>query len=106
LGRLKDDLQKFNLKLPQLVRLAWWWTDPQRGKLPEPGVWPATLGVLRELAERLGGFGSILRIFKDHRQAPVLEAVRTYLTAGTACYSSGGELLKDLPSLFPVPGIC
>jgi hypothetical protein len=79
LGRLKDDLQKFNLKLSHLVQLAWWWTDPQRGKLPEPGVWPAALALARELAERLGGFGAVLRIFKDHRQSLVLEAVRTYL---------------------------
>lgn len=79
LGQLKDDLLKFNLKMPQLVSLAWWWTDPQRGKLPEAGVWSAALGMVRELAERLGGFGAVLRIFKEHRQSPVLEAIRTYL---------------------------
>ena len=79
LGKLKDDLLGFNLSLPQLVRLGWWWTDPQRGKIPEPGVWPATLRLLRELVERLGGAGQVLRIFKEHRQAPIQEALRGYL---------------------------
>jgi hypothetical protein len=79
LGRLKEDLQRFNLSLPQITRLAWWWTDPQRAKLPEPGVWPAFLKLLRELVERLGGAGEVLRIFKDHRSALFQEAVRTYL---------------------------
>ena len=30
LGRIKDDLLRFNLNLPQIVRLGWWWTDPSR----------------------------------------------------------------------------
>jgi hypothetical protein len=79
LGKLKDDLEHFNLSLPQLTRLGWWWTDPQRGKIPEPGVWPALLRLLRELVERLGGAGQVLRIFKEQRSAPVQEAMRSYL---------------------------
>jgi hypothetical protein len=79
LGKLKDDLLRFDLSLPQLTRLGWWWTDPRRGSLPEPGVWPAVLRLVRELGERLGGAGEVLRIFKDHRSAPVQEAMRTYL---------------------------
>jgi len=79
LGKLKDDLVQFDLSLPQLARLGWWWTDPQRGKIPEPGVWPAVLRLLRELVERLGGAGQVLRIFKEHRQAPMQEAIRSYL---------------------------
>jgi hypothetical protein len=79
LGKLKDDLLRFDLSLPQLTRLGWWWTDPQRGKIPEPGVWPAVLKLLRELVERLGGAGQVLRIFKEQRAAPLQEAIRTYL---------------------------
>jgi len=78
-GKLKDDLLGFNLSLPQVIRLIWWWTDPERKKLPEPGIWPAVLKLVRELLERLGGAGEVLRIFKDHRQSLVQEAVRTYL---------------------------
>ena len=79
LGKLKDDLLRFNLSLPQLVRIGWWWTDPQRGALPEPGVWAALLALARELGERLGGAGQVLRIFKEQRTALLQEAIRTYL---------------------------
>ena len=79
LGKLKDDLLQFNLSLPQLTELGWWWSDPQRGKLPGPGVWPAALKLLKELVERLGGSGQVLRIAKEHGKAPVQEAIRTYL---------------------------
>ena len=79
LGKLKDDLLRFNLSLPQITRLGWWWTDPQRGELPGPKVWPAVLRLVGELVERLGGAGELLRIFKDHRQTLVQEAIRTYL---------------------------
>jgi hypothetical protein len=41
LGRLKDDLLRFNITLPILTRLLWWWTDPERGEIPEPKVWPS-----------------------------------------------------------------
>jgi hypothetical protein len=79
LGKLKDDLLHFDLSLPQITRLGWWWTDPQRGKIPEPKVWPAAHRLLKELVERLGGLGVLLRIFKDNRQSPIQEAIRTYL---------------------------
>lgn len=79
LGKLKDDLLHFNLSFPQVTRLVWWWTDPQRGKIPEPGVWESSLSLVRELAERLGGVGQVLRLFKDHRQSLFLEAIHTYL---------------------------
>ena len=79
LGRLKDDLLRFNLDLPQITRLIWWWTDPDRQAIPSPGVWPSLLKLGRELVERLGGVGELLRILKHHRSAPFQEAARTYL---------------------------
>jgi len=79
LGRIKDDLLRFNLNLPQIVRLGWWWTDPGHGKLPPPNVWPALIGLGKELLERLGGSQELLRIIKDKRSSPVREAARTYL---------------------------
>lgn len=79
IGQLKDDLLKFNLNLPQLVRIAWWNTDPAKGKIPEPGVWPALTKLLSELVERLGGAGQLLRIFKDHRGEFARQALITYL---------------------------
>ena len=79
IGQLKNDLLKFNLSLPQLVGLAWWNTDPQKGKLPEPGLWPAVAKLLSELVERLGGAGQLLRLLKDHRGEFGRQALITYL---------------------------
>ncbi|HLA99533.1 MAG TPA: patatin-like phospholipase family protein [Anaerolineales bacterium] len=79
IGQLKDDLLEFNLNLPQLVRLAWWNTDPQKGKIPEPGAWPALARLLSELVERLGGAGQLLRLLKDHRQDFTRQVLITYL---------------------------
>ena len=79
LGKLKNDLLKFNLKLPQIVRLGWWWSDPQRGKIPSPKVITAVIQLIRELRERLGNAGQVFRIIKDHRDNLLGEAVRTYL---------------------------
>ncbi len=79
IGRLKDDLAQFDVRLPDLVHLAWWWTDPDRGSVPSPKVWPALAKLGRGLVDRLGGAGKLLDIVKHHRQAPVQRAVRTYL---------------------------
>lgn len=79
LGKLKDDLLQFNLSLPQLIRLIWWWTDPKRGALTNPGLWPTLTKMGSELVERLGGIDEVLRIIKNHHQEPVLEAMRTFL---------------------------
>ena len=79
IGRLQDDLSQLDLRLPDLVHLAWWWTDPDRGSVPSPKVWPALARLGQELVERLGGAGKLLDIVKNHRQAPVQRAVRTYL---------------------------
>jgi hypothetical protein len=79
LGKLKDDLLHFKVSLPQLVRLLWWWTDPDHGKLPGPGIWPAALGLGRQLIGRLGGIPKALRTYKANSNAPLQGAVRTYL---------------------------
>lgn len=79
IGRLKDDLSRFDLSLPDLVHLAWWWTDPDRGSIPSPKVWPALARLGRELVERLGGAGKLLDIVKHHRHEPFQRAVRAYL---------------------------
>jgi Patatin-like phospholipase len=79
LGKIKGDLLDFNLSLPQVVRLGWWWTDPGHGTLPPPGVWGSLIGLGSELIERLGGSQELLRIIKDWRESPVREAARTYL---------------------------
>jgi hypothetical protein len=78
LGQLKDDLEQFNVNLPDVTRLAWWATDPDRGSIPDPRVWPSALRVLKELGERIGG-ADVLRIFKQHRKTAFQEAMRTYL---------------------------
>ena len=79
LGQLKDDLLKFKICLPDLTRVAWWWTDPERGTIPSPRVWPALVRLGNELTERLGGAWKLLDILKHGRTAPFENAVRTYL---------------------------
>jgi hypothetical protein len=79
LGMLVNDLVKFNLNLPQITHLGWWWSDPKKGKIPSPEVISAGAKLFKELIERLGGLGELLRIYKDHRQEMFREALRTYL---------------------------
>ena len=79
LGRLKDDLLRFNISLPDVTHIFWWWTDPDRKAVPSPGVWPALVKLGKELTERLGGAGELLHILKHYREAPFQKAVRTYL---------------------------
>ena len=78
-GRLKDDLARFDVSLPDLTHIAWWWTDPDRGSVPSPKVWPALVKLGRELVERLGGPGKLLDLVKHHRQALLEQVARTYL---------------------------
>jgi predicted acylesterase/phospholipase RssA len=79
LGMLVNDLMKFNLSLPQITRLGWWWSDPKKGIIPSPEVAAAGGKLVKELIERLGGLGELLRIIRDHRQEILREALRTYL---------------------------
>lgn len=64
LGMLKEDLLRFNLTLPQVASILWWWTEPDRNKLPPPKLWPSVLHVFLELVERVGAL-EFLRIVKD-----------------------------------------
>jgi hypothetical protein len=79
LGKLVKDLVKFDLSLPQITRLGWWFSDPKRGVIPSPEVTAAMVKLVKELIERLEGLGQLLRIYKDHRQDMQREALRTYL---------------------------
>ena len=79
LGKLKNDLQRFSVNIPQIVRLGWWWSDPEHPEIPPVGVWPALVNLGKELIERLGGSQELLRILKNRRASPVQEAARTYL---------------------------
>lgn len=104
LGKLKSDLQEFQVSLPQLTHITWWWTDPERGNLPPPSVWPAATKLIKELAERIGGVGQVLRILKDNRQSPLQEALRTYLARfglEKSLIPAGDD--QKLKSFFTVP---
>ena len=79
IGKLKDDLEQFNLDLPLITRLGWWWTDPDRAAIPPVSIWPALGKLVAQLVSRLGGAGVLLRIFKNERKAPAAAAARTYL---------------------------
>ena len=79
LGRITADLSNFHLDLSQLVRLGWWWTDPEHGTLPSAKLWPGLIKLGRQLIRRLGGAQQLMRIIKEHRSALVRELLRTYL---------------------------
>ena len=64
-----DDLSRFNVALPDLARILLWWTEPERGALPSPRVWPSLLKLGKELTERLGGPGELLKVLKSGREA-------------------------------------
>jgi hypothetical protein len=80
IGKLKEDLTGLNLSLPFLVRLGWWWTDPDHSAFPSPLLWPAFLRFLLELSNRLGGFAVLLNIVKNQRQTLVQSLRRQYLS--------------------------
>ena len=79
LGQLKNDLLNLNISLPLVLRLGWWWTDPDRTSLPPLEAWPSLARLVRELVKGLGGAGRLLQIFKLHRDHLVEEIIRTYL---------------------------
>ncbi len=79
LGLLKEDLLHFELSVPAAIRVGWWWTDPKRGVLPPADTWTSSLGLAKELVERVGGGGVLLQLLKDHRLSFFREAARTYL---------------------------
>lgn len=79
IGQLKDDLEHFNLGLPLLARLAWWWTDPEHGSAPPPELWPGLAHLGSELVRHLGGANQLMRILKFNRADLFEETARTYL---------------------------
>jgi hypothetical protein len=80
IGKLKDDLARFNVSLPQLVELGWWYRDPDRASLPAPTLWPSLLKLMLSLVERVGGGSELLRLLKEHPDGLVSTALRVYLT--------------------------
>ncbi len=69
LGRLKNDLLQFDIDLPSITRLVWWWSDPNRWHLPySPKVWLSITKLVKELLERLGGGRELLRIWGESRK--------------------------------------
>jgi len=78
-GKLKEDLIRFNLRLPDLVRLLWWWTDPDRDSLPPARTLRSAVRVAREFIERIGRLGGLLKVIKNHRDDPIQGAMRSYL---------------------------
>lgn len=82
LGQLKNDLANFDLSLPQIVRLGWWWTTPNRGVTNSVGVWPDMVRLIKEAVERLGNGREFLHLWSEARRkgrplAPTV--VRAYL---------------------------
>lgn len=79
---LKNDLQQLNVSLASLVRIAWWYTDPDRDMIPDATVLADFTTLLSELPERLDGGRGVLEIWKrsrDDKMEPVDAAIRTYL---------------------------
>lgn len=79
IGRLKNDLLRFDLSLPQITSLLWWWTDPDRKAVPSPLVWSSVVKLFRELVERLGGASQVLQLARSEEPSKVKAALRTYL---------------------------
>lgn len=79
LGRLAADLAHFHLDFSDLVELGWWASDPDRQALPSPTVWPALLRLLNALVKRLGGTGTLLKIYKENPGHFVDAVLRSYL---------------------------
>jgi hypothetical protein len=79
IGLLKNDLQSLNVDLPLLVRLGWWWTDPDRNALPPPQVWPSLARIGATVVGHMGGPGELMRILKNHRSDLLPRLARTYL---------------------------
>jgi hypothetical protein len=77
-GQLKDDLQRFNISLPQLTRLGWWWTDPHRKSVPFR-VKLALVWLTFQLTRRLGGLKKVRSLYQNHRSRLVKEGLRIYL---------------------------
>lgn len=80
IGKLKDDVLNFNLSLPLITRLGWWWTDPKRGFIIPPETWSDLVRLVDQLFSRLNGVGALLKIIFSPRGGPVREMARAYLS--------------------------
>jgi predicted acylesterase/phospholipase RssA len=79
IGRLKDDLEHFNVGLPLLTKLGWWWTDPDRNAVPPPGSWPDMLKLVLELIKQFGGPGKLFNLLRNKPKNLVEAIARAYL---------------------------
>lgn len=78
LGRLKNDLLGLDVRLADLVRLAWWYTDPQRKTGLVRGLGTALLRLGREGLERLGSFANVQGLAQK-KEGMLRQIVRSYL---------------------------
>ncbi|MBP9503576.1 MAG: patatin-like phospholipase family protein [Candidatus Promineofilum sp.] len=82
IGLLKDDLLGLDIGLPSIVRLIWWYTDPNNDLVPDLAVLADISRIINELPERLAGGQGVLETWKrwrDDKLNPFDAAVRTYL---------------------------
>ena len=79
LGQLKDDVLEWNVDIPLLMRLAWWYTTPQRWHLPPARVMPYAGRLLLELAERMGDGRTLFELYRDGDYPLVERLLRAYL---------------------------
>ena len=82
IGQLKADLLGLDIGLPSIVRLVWWYTDPDNDLVPDMEVLADITRIVNELPERLAGGKGVLETWKrwrDDRLNPFDAAVRTYL---------------------------
>ncbi len=82
IGMLKDDLLGLDIGLPSIVRLVWWYTDPENNLVPDLEILADISKIVNELPERLAGGRGVLETWKrwrDDKLNPFDAAVRTYL---------------------------
>lgn len=82
IGMLKDDLLGVDIGLPSIVRLVWWYTDPENDLIPDLEILGDISKIVNELPERLAGGRGVLETWKrwrDDKLNPFDAAVRTYL---------------------------
>ncbi|MBP6015543.1 MAG: patatin-like phospholipase family protein [Candidatus Promineofilum sp.] len=82
LGLIKDDLQELNISLAALVRIAWWYSNPNNDWIADAQVLNDITNLVSELPERIEGGRGLLEIWKrlrDDKVKPMDAAIRTYL---------------------------
>lgn len=82
IGMLKEDLLGLDIGLSSIVRLIWWYTDPDNDLIPDLEILADITKIVNELPERLAGGKGVLETWKrwrDDKLNPFDAAVRTYL---------------------------